>query len=157
MKELKVGSLAKVLVNNPNYSGYCKGDVVKIVDNLIGEDACKCDREGDNSNMCIYYRYLEPYTPTEVKEDKPTTWAKSKIGNPYNQYLIHDEKTGVDVALTYLEESGSEDYTTSNLIMAAPEMYKALKACLQALQEQYNSPIDLERQVYAALNKAEGK
>jgi hypothetical protein len=62
----QVGQQVKVLVDNPNYSGYEKGDVVTIVEigpviefNPYGS-YYRCIKEGSDHYMSIQEGYLEP-------------------------------------------------------------------------------------------------
>jgi len=62
----KLGTRVKVLVNNPNYSGYDKGDIVTLVGfssdvlPLHGGSFYKCNKDGSDSVLSVQEGYLEP-------------------------------------------------------------------------------------------------
>jgi hypothetical protein len=79
----KLGTKVKVLVDNPNYSGYDKGDIVTLVgfssDVLPshGGSFYKCNKDGSDSVLNVQEGYLEPvnvatlYYQLMVNKHKP--------------------------------------------------------------------------------------
>ena len=56
-------------------------------------------------------------------------WCHSVGGDPHNQGHVYDETSGATVAVTYSDEGGQH----ARLIAAAPKLYAALHACVDAL------------------------
>lgn len=82
----------------------------------------------------------------------PGPWAVSKIGNPYEQYIIHAEEdsTGRNIA------GSVEGRANAHLIAAAPELLEALKLCLETAR--FDSKRSFRAVIAArnAIEKAEG-